>query len=131
VLSIFHKEKQIMMKVRKRYNKTPSRRKIPGVGAQTTRAVRTPIDITFISYDAPSKTALFRVDQPFVLHGVPPVTVDPGPGSPVSAVLAGGLDFTITFDADITGMNIDWGFENPGVRNMAGGYALPFVASLP
>lgn len=109
------------MKTRKRYNKTPARRKIPGVGAETHRTVRTPINIVSCEGTAEVVTVVF--DQPVVLSGLPGWT-DNGGETVIAAEMTDATTCEMTFSATaVTPLTIP--FEDPGIRNSAGGYVRP------
>ena len=106
------------MKTRKRYNKTPQRRKIPGVGAETERTRRTPINIDSAVGALAVLTVVF--DQPVVLKGLPG-WVGAGSEVVISAVMLDAVTCEMTFGATVTSP-VSIPFEDPGIRNTAGGY---------
>lgn len=106
---------------RRRYNKTPQRRKIPGVGAQTYRGVRTPIGI--VSGDATGDVATVVFDQPVILKGLPGWT-DVNGDTVVSAVMTDPVTCEMTFSG-AAGTPLTIPFEDPGIRNSVGGYVRP------
>lgn len=106
------------MKIRRRYNKTPSRRRIPGTGAETYRGSRTPIHIVSIQITPPGYVVIF--DQPVILKGIPQYA-ESGGDLPTAAELTGGVTLALTYPAPpVDPMTVP--FEDPGVRNGAGGY---------
>jgi hypothetical protein len=106
---------------RRRYNKTPQRRKIPGVGAQTQRGHRTPINIVSAEGVAEVVTVVF--DQPVVLHGLPGWT-GANDAAVVSAEMTDAVTCVMTFaTTPTTPLTIP--FEDPGIRNSVGGYVRP------
>lgn len=106
---------------RRRYNKTPQRRKIPGVGAQVQRGHRTPINIVSCEGTLAVVTVVF--DQPVVLHGLPGWT-DNGGETVIAAEMTDAVTCQMTFSATaVTPLTIP--FEDPGIRNSVGGYVRP------
>ncbi len=105
-------------RINRRYNKNPARRKIQGVGAQTARAVRTPIAISSFSHSTVTGTVTFN--QPVILTGVP-AWVDSAAHTPVSAVMTSPTVMTIVFSGTIT-TPVTIPFEDPAIRNSAAGY---------
>lgn len=107
----------------RRYNKTPSRRRVQGVGAETVRPVRTPIVPTF------GATALNHSDvqfgQPVTWNGELPPWPNDGPGVVSACVQLTPSSFRITWDAAGAGDIVTIPFEDPTFRNMAGGYVQP------
>ena len=110
-----------MFKQRRHYNKTPSRRKVPGVGAENERGRRTPIGIVSASHALGVLTVTF--DQPVILKGLPGWT-DNGGHVITAAVMTSATVGSFTFDGTVaTPLTIP--FEDPGIRNSAGGYVRP------
>ena len=106
------------MKTRKRYNKTPQRRKVPGIGAQTDRGNRTPIGIISSTADTAELTVVF--DQPVVLKGLPG-WVGAGSETVIAAEMTDPVTCVMTFSAPVTAP-VAIPFEDPGIRNNVGGY---------
>lgn len=110
-----------MFKQRKHYNKTPMRRKIPGVGAETYRGTRTPIGI--VGADGVAEVVTVQFDQPVILKGLPGWT-DNGSETVIAAVATGPDTIELTFSGSAT-TPLTIPFEDPGIRNSAGGYVRP------
>jgi hypothetical protein len=107
------------MKIRRRYNKTPSRRRIPGTGAQTYRGTRTPINVINFAVLLAVETVTF--DGPTQYSGILPGWVDAN-GETVSAVeVISPTVVKLTFTDEPT-LPITIPFEDPAFRNAAGGY---------
>jgi hypothetical protein len=124
-----------MFKQRKRYNKTPSRRKIPGVGAETYRGTRTPISLVLQASEPPDLHTLAIFDQPVIYADILPLW-DAGSGrtpTAVSRVSPTEFDITWAAGAAITdGFTIEIPFEDPSFRNQAAGYVrIPVVTTVP
>lgn len=109
------------MKSARRYNKTPSRRKVPGVGAQAIRGTRTPIIPTFGVVAGSTIPVTF--DQPVIVKGLPDFQGDTGV-SPLSVVVDSATQITLTYNTAPTDP-FTVSFEDPAVRNNAGGYVQP------
>lgn len=111
------------LKTPRRYNKTPSRRKVQGVGAQTLRGRRTPIKPTF---GIPSTTHVqVTFDQPVIYTGILPGWVGPTGQTVVSLVIDDPLNVTLAFSSAVAGgTDVTIPFEDPAFRNNAGGYVL-------
>lgn len=103
---------------RRRYNKTPQRRKIPGVGAQTQRGHRTPINI--VSADGTLAVLTIVFDQPVILNGLPG-WLGAGGEHVISAVMTDPVTCEMTFSATVTSPVVI-PFEDPAIRNNVGGY---------
>lgn len=110
-----------MFRQKRSYNKTPSRRRVPGVGAQTQLTRRTPIGINSFTHTTDTGTVTF--DQPVILTGLPGWT-DAASHTVVSAVMTSPTVMTIVFSGTIT-TPVSIPFEDPAVRNSAGGYVRP------
>ena len=112
-----------MFKQRKHYNKTPSRRKVPGTGAQTIRVRRTPIEIVSLTHNAIVTTHTAVVfDQPVIYTGILPGWTKGGT-TVIGVIQIDAVTFTLTWSALIVATDvIDIPFEDPAFRNNAGGY---------
>lgn len=95
-----------------------------GLGGQNRTTIRTPILLDEQSAATTTVTVIFN--QAVILKGVPQysATVGGGPALPVSAALAAPDELTLVYGANVTGPLIV-PFEDPGVRNLAGGYVQP------
>ncbi len=110
-----------MNRQQRRYNLTPQRRKIPGVGAEATRPRRTPILVNSFSHSTITGTVTFN--QAVVLSGIPNWPDNSG-HLPISAVMASPTVMTVVYDGSIaTPVTIP--FEDPAIRNNAGGFVRP------
>jgi hypothetical protein len=101
-----------------RYNKNPARRKIPGVGGETYRGARTPISVSDATVTTTQVDVTF--DQPVILKGVPGWTSTSGvivSATSLSPTIVRTV-WTLTQAATL----ISCPFEDPGIRNSAGGY---------
>jgi hypothetical protein len=107
------------MRTRKRYNKTPQRRKIPGVGAETYRGTRTPILIVQ-SGSLGGMILSVTVDQPVLVTGIPQYPDDNGI-LPTACDVSGPTTFDLTYPS-VPAAPAHIPFEEPAVRNSAGGY---------
>lgn len=110
-----------MSSTQKRYANTVNRRKAAaGVGASNRIGSRTPIAITAVA-DGSATTAV-TFDQAVILKGVPGWTDASSPTITVtSAALTGPAEVTLIWNAAPT-VAINIPFEDPGIRNSAGGY---------
>lgn len=110
---------------RRRYNKTPQRRKIPGVGAQTYRGTRVNCQITSaILESSPGNTVDITFNKPMVFTGIlPGWTAGGGTVLSVAAASDDPTTATVTFsDPLTTPANILIPFEDPSYRDNTGGY---------
>ena len=105
----------------KRYPNTSNRNRKPGLGTSNQRGRRTPISITDVT---PGDTTTVTFDQAVILKGVPQWPNNSA-HMPLTAVLTAPDVLTLTFPAPDTTTAITVPFEDPGVRNGAGGYVLP------
>jgi len=115
----------------RRYNKTPMRRKevnAPGGASQITR--RTPIIPD--PGAAAGNTIPVVLTSPCSLNGVPQflATVAAAPAAPVSAVMTTPLLCTLTYSGAPTSPLVI-PFEDPALRNNAGGYVQPGTYTFP
>lgn len=113
---------------RRRYPNTAARGKVkppPGASAQVAR--RTPITITLTT---PGDTTVVTFDQAVILKGIPqwPNNAD---HMPLTAQLTGPDELTLTYPAPDTTTSVTVPFEDPGIRNGAGGYVTPGTFSAP
>ena len=106
---------------RRRYPNTVSRRKISGVGAEAQLPRRTPITITNTS---PGDTTVITFDQAVSLVGIPQWLNNSG-HVPTAAELSAPDELTLTYPTPDTTTSIVVPFEDPAVRNGAGGYVSP------
>lgn len=111
----------------RRYNKNPSRRKVAGVGGETYRGRRTPIVPVTVG---PHSTS----DVPIVFNGPCFLVAGYTPGLHVGSFACTGATQTsptiITFHFGGLGPwtgDVTIPFEDPSVRNLAGGYMQPGV----
>ena len=113
---------------KRRYNKNPARRVIPGPGAQNQRTRQTPIEITSAEVTtSPNATIELFFDGPVLFTGIPPVGSFVGLNPAANLVSVHEYDpqhYALTYDTPIfasTG-NLTIAFEDPSFRNAAGGY---------
>lgn len=111
---------------RKRYPNRVARRKISGVGAEAKRPRRTPISILGVTVSVGS--ANVQYDQDVSLAGVP--QYDFG----AAGVGTGATKLTVD-TVQITGLTgtavtVTVPFEDPAVRNTAGGFVTPQTLDL-
>lgn len=99
----------------------------PGGENQVTR--RTPLVPTLTDVDVATLTVDF--DSPIVVSGVPAI-IDNGKATTHTTTIEtlSPTSVAITFNAAPTGP-LQWPFEDPGIRNAAGGYVQPGVYALP
>ena len=116
-----------MFKQRKHYNKSPMRRKIPGVGAETLRGRRTEILPTLVGIVGNVVTVTF--DQA-VIVSMPSGVLDDDGNTPLSFTQPAPNQVAWTFAATPQD-TIEFPFEEPSVRNTAGGYVRPGVYTEP
>lgn len=119
-----------LSKAQRRYkNRGPRRSTTYAPGGENRVARRTPITATFDSAATPNATFVF--DQPVVVSGVPQwfETADEANVAD-SVVVNSPTSITLHFPSAIT-TAITIPFEDPHVRNMAGGYVLSGVQSFP
>ena len=112
-----------MFKQRKHYNKSPMRRKVPGVGAETYRGTRTPITFTWAT-DALPTDAIVTFDQAVVAKGTLPAwSINSVGVTLLSATMETATTARLHFSGSIaTASLITVPFEDPTFRNSAGGY---------
>lgn len=109
------------LKAPRRYNKTPSRRKVQGVGAQTIRGRRTPINVNDTAVSGTGVDVTF--DQTVILQGIPHYK-SANNHYPTGAVQ--DQDGIVNLEYGVTPtLPITIEFEDPAVRNKAGGYVIP------
>lgn len=106
----------------KRYKNAALRRKAsigPGGDVRLTR--RTPISVTDVT---PGDTTVVTFDQPVILSAPVLWLNNSGHGVETQSQ-TGPAEVTVTFPAADTTTTVTIAFEDPGVRNGAGGYVLP------
>jgi len=106
---------------RKRYPNTVDRRKVSAIGSSSRLARRTPIEITGAT---PGDTTVVTFDQAVILSGIPQWPNNSG-HVPTAAVLTGPAEVTLTYPTPDTTTSFVVPFEDPAVRNGAGGYVQP------
>jgi len=108
-----------------RYNKTPARRKIPGVGAETYRGTRVNITATILADLITPTSVLVTFSKPVVYTGIlPDWTFGADTVNAVAQNTA--TTFTVTFTAPIAAADvIVIPFEDPAFRDNSGGYLSP------
>jgi hypothetical protein len=115
---------------KRRYNKGPTRRKAQtGLGAANQIGARTPITMNLGKFTSNDCTATF--DQPVVIAEIPGWFDTSSPTIVVEGIEQ--IDATsakVTFNAPATGA-ITVPFEDPGIRNNAGGYLVPGSVTVP
>lgn len=106
---------------KKRYPNRVARRTFSGIGADNKLTRRTPITITATT---PGDTTVVTFDQAVILTGIPqwPNNSD---HVPLTAVLSAPDELTLTYPVPDTTTSITVPFEDPAVRNGAGGYVSP------
>jgi hypothetical protein len=107
----------------RRYNKNPSRRKIPGVGAQTYRGQRTEIQVVAVTVN--SSAALVEFNQPVILKGVPQVARQGGVLPDTASINSTNTIVELQYPGVTTPTDVNFPFEDPGIRNNVGGYVRP------
>jgi 3-hydroxy-3-methylglutaryl CoA synthase len=112
------------MQQRRRYNKTPSRRKVPGTGAQTKLVSRTPIIASEANRSGNDFVVAF--DCAVVSNGIPQWTTGAG-AVPITVAENTPTNYTLHYAASIVAEDITIPFEDPAFRNAAGGYVLPTI----
>lgn len=112
----------------RRYPNTSNRQKVPRVGTAAQRGRRTPITITGITITGGGTTVDVQFDQKVIVSGIPLYASD-SETLPTGWSLTGGTLLQLTYAAATT--NITVPFEEPHVRNGAGGYVLPGTFSPP
>ena len=120
-----------MNRQQRRYNKNPQRRKIPGVGAENLRGSRTPITI-----ESAVRTGNFldlTFNQPIILKGVPQYENDNDNTLPLSATVSDPANTIVrlVYTGATTGQNFIVPFEDPAIRNNAGGYVTQQTLTAP
>jgi hypothetical protein len=106
----------------KRYKNAALRRKAsigPGGDVRLTR--RTPISVVTTT---PGDTTVIDFNQPIILSAPVGWTNNAGHGV-LTQEQTGPDEVTVTFPAADTTTSVTIAFEDPGVRNGAGGYVLP------
>ena len=112
-----------MFRGTRRYNKNPQRRKVPGTGAENRLARRTPINITVAEAGVGSAMLDVEFDGPWIYTGILPAWTATGGLTVLSAAVVGTNIFRVTWSANIVATNvITIPFEDPSIRNSAGGY---------
>ena len=112
-----------MFRGTKRYNKNPQRRKVPGVGAENKLASRTPIRISEFDAGVGSPQVDVVFDGPCFYTGILPGWTATGGLTVISAVQQAPDTIRFTWSANIVATNIvTIPFEDPSIRNSAGGY---------
>ncbi len=105
----------------KRYPNTSNRNRRPGLGTSNQRGRRTPISIVTVT---PGDTTSVVFDQAVILKGIPAYPNNVG-HLPTAAVLTDAMTLSLTYPTPDTTTTITVPFEEPAVRNGAGGYLLP------
>lgn len=118
-----------MFKQARRYNKNPQRRKVPGVGAENMLARRTPIGVDSVIFGgSPGSTCDVTFDGPAFWTGILPAWEGPTGQTVTGVSVVGGSVLRFSWSASITTADeITIPFEDPSVRNTAGGYVRPPV----
>lgn len=111
------------MKIRRRYNKTPSRRKVPGVGADNQLARRTPAIPTFGILSGGVVPVTFDVPVTFTGDALNWLADNNATGVVVTEVSP--TSWTISFAGLSPATEVAIPFESPMFRTMAGGYVQP------
>lgn len=106
---------------KRRYPNAVARRKISGVGAESNRPRRTPITVVSV---VPGDTSVITFDQVITCKGVAGYTNNDGHLALTSEITAPN-ELTVTFPGADTTTTITIPFEDPCVRNGAGGYVVP------
>lgn len=106
---------------RKRYPNRVARRKVSGVGAEARLPRRTPITITDL---VPGDSTVVTFDQAVLLSGIPQWPNNAG-HVPEAAELTAPDELTLTYPTADTTTTVTVPFEDPAVRNGAGGYVSP------
>src|SRR5260221_1059780 len=110
----------------KRYRNTAARRRMnSGVGAASQLTRRTPITITS---STPGDTTVVQFDQAVILAGIPQ-WLNNSAHLPLTAVLSAPNELTLTYPGADTTTSFTVPFEDPAIRNGAGGYLLPGIFS--
>jgi hypothetical protein len=105
----------------KRYANNAARRKATsGVGAANRLGSRTPVECEISA--AGGTTVTLDTDVNVVLRGFPLCVTDDGKTC-TGAVSAGPSEISLTFDGSVAAStSLSFPFEDPAIRDMAGGY---------
>lgn len=111
----------------RRYNKTPARRKIPGVGAETYRGTRVNFTATILTDLITPTSVLVTFSKPFIYSGILPGWTSGG--DTVSSVVPNNATTAVvTFTGAIAAAaDVTIPFEDPSFRDNSGGYLQPGV----
>lgn len=109
---------------RKRYPNSVARRKVSGVGAEARLARRTPITPNMTA--GTTSTATVEFGQPIILSGIPQY-LSSNSTLPVSVSLLTTTSITLVYPLGSAIVSVSIPFEDPAVRNNAGGYVIPGI----
>ena len=113
---------------KKRYANTAARRKtVAGVGAANRLGSRTPLVPTVTDNATTSVTITFN--EQVVIHDVPAYTGGADSITCTAAEQTSPGEVVLTFNHTATGLTVP--FEDPAIRNMAGGYVQPGTYTFP
>jgi hypothetical protein len=108
-----------------RYNKTPARRKIPGVGAETYRGTRVNITAGILTDLVTPTSVVVTFSKPVIYSGILPGWTSGGDTVTIVTQID-ALNYTVTFSGAIgAAADVLIPFEDPAFRDSSGGYLQP------